>query len=335
MAKRTVAFESANSFVKVFSDGKGLVYPNTVSDVGLENFNQISKEEVYRYDGMAFTVGKTLNYETSSSQSLSRYGSDEYRRESVAAISKMVNDGDSVTVVTGIPSQHYNAKEDALRLLNLNLKKSHTIEVNGEEKTFTVTKVIVILQPLATFFYSIIDETGQTDDDMLARIEDTSTLIVDIGWGTTDVAVLVGSTLKETRHIDTNMHTVYSHISETIKQKHKKLATMEIPLLELERQFRKGTALKWANKQYECRDIIEEVFEKASRRIVSQIGNMFKIEDYATVIFTGGGATALQANLSANLTDKTTGKIEDNIMLMHDSQMVIVKGYYVFAKYLL
>lgn len=342
MSNKIIAFESANSFVKIYHDGKHVVYPNTISRAGKERFDKIvSKRDnttVYTINGENFTAGNTLGYISSSSASIERYASEHYYRESIIAISHFVNDGDTVIVATGIPADHYKNKEKATKLIKDALKGEHTIGINGKEITFTIKDVLVTMQGLATFFYTVIDEWGNVDEEMVERYDGTETLIVDLGWGSSDVAVIRGNSLVDYQTLTTSMKTAYERILEHLQtnaaKEGKKLATARIQLLELERQLRQSDVFKYSNEQYDASNIKRSVFKETTDDIITEINNYRPMEQFTTVIFTGGGTKALLPELEPRLADPKTNKLQENIFIMNETQISNVKGYYVFAKYL-
>lgn len=341
MRQKVIAFEAANSFVKVFSEGRSVVYPNTVTDASKESYqfgDDRNENTVYTINGQRFNVGQTLRYSTSSSDSVSRYGSEQYYIESIIAISHFITDGSSVKVVTGIPSVHYDDKDEATRLIKDTLKGEHTIEVNGESITFRISEVLVTLQPLATFFYAAVDENGNESTEMLERFEDSETLIIDIGWGTTDIAVCAGFGLNSYFTVDTSMKWAYETIIERMKDKarkeKRKLTSARIKPLDVEKYARKNMIYKHANETYNFKDIYEEVMAITAKKIVTEVNAIRGIDQYTTVLLTGGGAKALLPNLNDLLHDPRTGDLFNNVYVMDGLQTANVKGYYVFAKYL-
>jgi hypothetical protein len=342
MKTKTIAYESANGFVKVFYNGLSAVYPNTLTQVGRETHAaKQGKEEkpVYTINNRKVYAGETLNYISSSSDNVNRYGTEEYLIESLIALDQFSEDNDILTVVTGIPSNHYEDKDEAIRLITNNLKKPHTYEVNGVEKTVKIKNVIVTLQPLATFFYTIVDENGNVDEDMIERYENTLTLIIDIGWKTSDVAVIRGNSLERFDTLETSMETTYEDIraklKEQAKKEKKKLAgAKNVKLLEIERQLRKGDAFRWANELNEASLIKREVFTNSAKNIVTEANSFMSFDQVSTIIFTGGGTEALEGYLEPHLTNAKTGKHDENIFLLSDTQLANVKGYYVFGIYL-
>jgi hypothetical protein len=342
MKTKTIAYESANGFVKVFYNGLSAVYPNTITQAGLESYaakQGKGEKPIYTINNRRVIAGETLNYISSSSDSVKRYGTEEYLIESLIALDQFAEDGDSLTVVTGLPSNHYEDKDEAIRLITNNLKKPHTYIVGDTEKTIKIKKVVVTLQPLATFFYTIVDTNGNVDEDMLERYEDTLTLIIDIGWKTTDVAIIRGNSLIKFDTLETSMETTYeairTRLKDQAKKEKKKLAgAKNVRLLEIEKQLRKGDAFRWANELNEATLIKREVFTNSAKNIVTEANSFMSFDQVSTIIFTGGGTEALQDYLEPHLINAKTGKHDDNVFLLDDTQLANVKGYYVYETYL-
>lgn len=341
MRKKIIAFESANSFVKVFSDGRSATYPNTVTKAPKESFGIGSGDDakVYTVKGQRVNVGLTHNYQSSSSESVSRYSSPAYFTEAIIAISHFAKDGDSVTVVTGLPSDHYRDRVAATKAIEDSLQGTHSILIDDEEVEFTITKVIVTLQPLASFFYSAIDEYGEESTEMLERFNDSETMVIDIGWGTTDIAVCRGYGLVQYETTDTSMKTAYMNILDIARQEaaakgDTKLRAAKIKLLDLEKQVRKNMKYKFANVEYPMKDIYARVMEQTAIDVFTEVNNFSNIGKYTTVLLTGGGTRALLPYLVPLLNDPLTGELYNNVFVVDDAQLANVKGYYVFAKYL-
>ncbi|HDR8302811.1 TPA: ParM/StbA family protein [Bacillus cereus] len=346
IAERTVkfvGFESANSFVKVFCNGKSVTYANTASKAPKETFNNVNKADknatdiVYEIGEERLNVGKTKNYVSSGGGSIERYNGTPYYMESLIAIAQFAKDGDNLVVCTGIPSDHYRDKEKAEEYITKALKREHTIIIDGEARTFNIIRVHVTLQPLATFFYTVIDEFGESNEDMITRYEDTETLVIDIGWGTTDLAHLLGSSLtSDPIKIDTAMKSAYEEILERLREKAPKgdpIKTGSVKLLDMEKQLRTSDTFKFSNNEYPVGDLKKVVFKKVAENILAEINNYRNLTQFTTVIFTGGGTTALLDNFTEKLADKE-GKFPENVFLMSAAQDANAKGYYVYAKYL-
>lgn len=346
MRKKVVAYESANSFVKVYSAGKTRIYPNTLTPVPGEVFqinaptDTLGESTIYTVNGKSYYAGQTVDFHSSSSTSLERYRSAQYLTESLIAIAQVTKDGEKVTVVTGIPANHYGDKERATSYIRQNLEGTHNISINGSPISFTVETVVVTLQPLASFFFSIMDEHGHHDETMIERFEDSETLVIDIGWGTTDVAVCRGAGLVDYRTLKSSMKNVYELVARQLKERARldgrKLATHDIELLDLEKQIRTKRIYRFANEEYRVMDLYESALREIASLILLESNAYRGLDRFTTVIFTGGGTTSLTPALMDNFKEEN-GDIPSNIFIMDGptAQVANVKGYYVYAKYLL
>lgn len=340
MAERIVGFESANSFVKIYTKGKKpVIYPNTLSDVAKEQFGELTgTKTIYEVEGKRYNVGKTLQFHSSSMASKRRYGTENYKIESLIAISQVVENGDNVIACTGLPANHYSAKEAITKMIEGQLLGPREVTINGIKKSFVISKVIVTLQPLATFFFSLLDVDGTSDDDMTERVSGTKSLIIDIGWGSTDVADCISGDLVDFFSLQTTMKDMYVLLLEKIKDKFKgeDISTATIDLLELEKQFRKSTTIKYGNSSYDCADVYDLVVKEITSKIILEVYTKRELEEYTTVIFTGGGTEALRSQITKEFWDVEREDVKSNIFLMNadNSQIANAKGYYVYATFL-
>ncbi|GAK00866.1 hypothetical protein JCM19055_3984 [Geomicrobium sp. JCM 19055] len=273
-----------------------------------------------------------MNYTSSGGVGIQRYATEFYKKESIAGISQVIEDGDIVTAITAIPSTHYNDKEKCKSLINENLVGTHVLEIDGESKTFTIDEVKVTLQPLASYFYTIVDEWGNMNQDMLARYEGTETLVIDIGWGTTDVALVGNGGLSDFWTIQASMSSAYREIELTLKED-KTFSTNTMQPLEIERQLRDNDVLTFSNRTVDASNAKKQVFKETAQQIMTEVNNHQNIEEMTTVIFTGGGFQALKEHLEPMISNDQ-GQVLDNIFFIEDCQLANAKGCYVFGKYI-
>lgn len=325
---RTVGIEAANSFVKSKSDKGEVTYLNTVRQrteteelvfAGSDVFGR-SGGERYKYDGRTYTVGDFTDFISSSGRDEDRYSRDQFRLENVLGIAQHVENGDEVRVVTGLPAKHYS---DSSRNTIVNgLTGTHTVFVDGSPRTFEVKDVQVILQPLGTLTHLLIRDDGSPRSE---GIELTKTgkksLVVDIGWGTTDVAIMEASSLMDYFGIDTAMLEAFESILVKLGLRN------EITPFELEHQLRDGSVVSYGGRKYPAADIIELVMQDTAASIVSKIKNRISLEPFDAVIFTGGGVAALHDYLKAAVIDIP------NAIPVKDPQMANARGYYAYGVY--
>ena len=319
---KVVGIEAANSFVKVKSRKGETAYLNTVRE-------HFAKEEsfltgvpnglnVFRYDGSIYTVGDIHDYLSSSSRDGDKYDMFQYKLENLLGIAQHVDNGDRIRVVTGLPSEHYS--EDLKNKVISNLQGRHTVYVNTEPRTFEIVDVKVILQPLGTLTYLLIDENGYIRNEGVGLTRaDKRTVIVDIGWGTTDIALMQGPNLVDYFGIDTAMLEVYEQILD-----HHGLRSKLTPF-QAEYQLKLGDDLEYGGIKYPTGILAKEVRANVASSILTKLKNRVKLEEYDAVIFTGGGVSALYENI------RMAALSIPNALPIQEPQMANARGYYAYG----
>ncbi|WP_370543211.1 hypothetical protein [Geomicrobium sp. JCM 19055] len=170
------------------------------------------------------------------------------------------------------------------------------------------------------------------NQDMLARYEGTETLVIDIGWGTTDVALVGNGGLSDFWTIQASMSSAYREIELTLKED-KTFSTNTMQPLEIERQLRDNDVLTFSNRTVDASNAKKQVFKETAQQIMTEVNNHQNIEEMTTVIFTGGGFQALKEHLEPMISNDQ-GQVLDNIFFIEDCQLANAKGCYVFGKYI-
>lgn len=135
---------------------------------GLNNF---SDKDVFEIDGKKF-IFEEGHFENN----LLKYKKDNFINLVYYAIAKVCDD-DKVKLAVGIPAGQYNKeRENIRRIIMQNSRKS--VKLNGNIRTITIEEVFIVPEGY-----------GVKVESETANIKNNSkTLIVDIGGGTTDVA---------------------------------------------------------------------------------------------------------------------------------------------------
>lgn len=324
-----IGYEVANSFVKIRSRRGEDIYPNTLRRI--EPFEMDLDLQSGRPRYTYYTIGKdtyvagerSLKTDiSSSSRDSDRYDTPEFFAESLIAISQHAEHEDELVIVTGLPVNHFQdgkSKEKLLRLLG----GEHRIYVNGRIKTFYIRKVLVILQPIGTLTSLIFDLDGFIVNQKLVK---TTKVIIDIGWGTTDVAILDGLRLIRQEPVDMAMLDAYLNIERAMRHEFDYIKDRNIPLFKLEEQLRDSDSYIGWDQKFNVKAIKARAFEITASTIMSQIKNKVTLSDYDQIIFTGGGVSALKIYLKAQLEDKK------NIYMPSNTQMANATGFYVYGK---
>jgi plasmid segregation protein ParM len=323
-----IGFEAANSFVKICSDREEEVYPNTVRKIEVfeQEFDVIDKvkeDKEFRFEGNTYVVGeRTMNFLSSSSRNIDRYKSSQYRLESILAIARHVRNGDDVIAVTGLPAAHYNsptAKNDIIE----SLKGDYSLAINNVRTDFTISKVHVVLQPVGTITALVIDNDLTIKDKALMK---ATKCVIDIGWGTSDVAIMDGMKIIDTIPVDIAMRDAYESIEKGIKKEYADLRDYTFDWLKLEDQLREGDTFRpYLGKEYDVKKIKKDAFEYTANAIMAKIKNRVTLNDFEATIFTGGGIQSLSTFMKSNLEGV-------NALRVSEPQKMNARGFYIYGK---
>ncbi|MGM1023493.1 MAG: hypothetical protein ACQEXV_23905 [Bacillota bacterium] len=329
---RIVGFEAANSYVKYRTVDASDVYFNSlwrIPEVGYEAaiLGGEDSPNIFGIDGENFYAGtRRKGYMTSSSRDMERYSSDEYRRESLIALAHVANPGEALSVVTAIPGDHYNNKDEVERIITETLRGKTGVvnmEVNAEPLSFGILKVKTLLQPAATVIGVALDEKGNVRKAYESLTTDYK-IVIDIGWGTTDIAIMDGMTVIKAVTVEKSMMNAYERIDEKLKRDNPELRSMNYKLFDLEKDLREGDIFEKGGKPYDCTEIKAEAFEWVAGEMMTEIANIVKLKDADAAIYTGGGVIPLRPYLK-RYTDGV------NAMLVDDPQGANARGCYVYG----
>lgn len=328
---RVIGFEAANSYVKIKSEERDEAYPNVLWRV-TEDFqgnimggNNKDESKVYTIGEDRFRPGVrgVKGYRSSSGTSEYRYRQPQYKNESIIALARHCSDGDSLSVVTAVPAIHYNNK-DVQKDIESVLKNVHSIRENDQTKIFTVKKVQTLLQPAAMLVSAAFNADGGIREAAVAA--KTRKLVVDIGWGTTDVAIMYGLDLIDFFPVEVAMFNAYSRIEKLLKKEYPDLNSQPFKLFDLEQDLRNLDTFIWAGKEYDCKAIKERAFRDTANEIVAEITNRVQLSEFSMTLFGGGGIEALKDYLRGPLDGYNARRVQN-------AQMANAIGCYIYGKF--
>lgn len=325
MAEKIVAFEVANSYVKIFDGKKSEVYLNTLKRAPKMVFNMDSAADTYEVLGEKYLLSKTTKYEATHSKSEERYNNINFKREALIAISKMVRNQEEVVAVTGLPATHFN-ETNVNRLRDL-LEGEHEVIKNGKPISFNVKKLYILLQPLGTWFAQLVSTKGMKSYNF-DQLMESDALVLDIGFESSDIAELSEGNLMEFTEGGSAMSSVYADIIEELRARYPEIQSIDIRLFQVEQQLLKGDILTFANVEYDTKEIKDRVFKRHADRIMSELLARRDLKEYGTVVFTGGGFEALRPYFPESLYHK------QNFVPAKEPQLENVKGFYSYVRYI-
>jgi hypothetical protein len=316
---KVIGFEAANSYVKVRTEnGDTDVYFNVLWPVpdefeasvmgGGTKYNIYEVQQEHGRFGK-FKAGYRLadNYETSSGADSGRYLLPQYKNEAIIALTRNCQDGDELHVVTAVPADHYKIKSVHNDITKV-LKGQHTVRVNDKTKMFNVVSVKVISQPVAT----AISAAYRIDGSVLTpNVLRNKKVIVDIGFGTTDIAVMAGLDIIETFSLSIAMSTAYELIRQRlISNNQEVLKKVTFNVFDLEAQLRDGDTFSIGGVDYDCKDIKKDAFNTVSKQILAALTNHgIRLQQYDMTIFGGGGIEALAEQFKPQLEGVNVAKV--------------------------
>jgi len=243
----------------------------------------------------------------------------------LSALGLLVNEIDSVSVVTGLPVSYY--RRDAKKVQEL-LRGYHKIEYlsldkKDRERRLNITKVKVIPQPMGSVFNLLLDDKGKVNNK---KIVSQKIGIVDIGFRTTDFVLLDHLRYIErgSSTTDNGMSKCFSLIANKLRQK----TGVNVELYRLYQAIFSGS-IKIRGKEYNITNLKNKVYSHFASQIVNDINRIWENDwDIDLIVLTGGGAKELMEYLKP--------LIEGNVILVEnksDPRLNNVKGYLKYAMY--
>ncbi len=322
-----VGIDIANSTLKVYSTKGILKYKNTIKELNENGVTHSFKKkyEIFEYNGKKYEVGN--NTETGSgARTKNRYKSDYFKLECIFALSKIVDKNDDITLVTGVPSNDANDKDIISEIKN-NLTGKYTIYVRNNEdeiitKNINIVSVEVISQPIGTLIDVIYDDNFNIKRPKLLEKQ---CLIVDIGWGTTDLAVLDKTSVRSTYGFEIGTSDFVLDVQEEINNLYPKLKIFSLTPYELDDYLTNNQTVETAFGEIDARDVVDKFKFIYTKKIYQRIMNLgLDFSRFYNIILCGGGAILLK--------DKLIEIFDDNRVVVNDNaQLSNAKGFYMYS----
>lgn len=206
----------------------------------------------------------------------------------------------NVRVITGLPAQFFAEQKSAL--IKAFENRRVFMKLNGEPRTFTITKVIVFPQSAGLFLY---------DKSLVEK----DTLVVDIGGGTLDISYMSNGQFKEAKTYPLGVNSTY----DVLLQELSKYGVNYSNRMKAEEIIADKTIFV-EGKEVDVKKDIDNVLRIRSKEILNAIKQAFPEQSrYSRWIFIGGGALLLKDYLS-------------DYKVLDDAQMINVKTYDIIGK---
>lgn len=206
----------------------------------------------------------------------------------------------NVRVITGLPAQFFAEQKSAL--IKAFENRRVFMKLNGEPRTFTITKLIVFPQSAGLFLY---------DKSLVEK----DTLVVDIGGGTLDISYMSSGQFKEAKTYPLGVNSTY----DVLLQELSKYGVNYSNRMKAEEIIADKTIFV-EGKEVDVKRDIDNVLRIRSKEILNAIKQAFPEQSrYSRWIFIGGGALLLKDYLS-------------DYKVLDDAQMINVKTYDIIGK---
>lgn len=225
-------------------------------------------------------------------------------------------------LVMGLPLEQ-DTEERQKDLVEL-VKGKHEVKVtlaDGTviEKEIHVDSVVVLNQPIGSFFYMALDNNGAIKDESLLN---QVTVVFDLGARTLNVLTLRGftpiSNLSFTKQL--GIYESWESIRSDIKEYHKK----ELPLARIPQYCEDG----YISGGIDISELRDENYADHADTVLSVFGKEFihNIGEVDNIILTGGGSEVLRKWLEPGMRSRFK-----NAKIQSLGRTATVKGYYNFG----
>lgn len=331
---RIVGLDVANSTIKIWTDKLNMQYLNTIRQV-----NDAGMVYSFRTDYQMFVVNEKI-YEVGldtaapgGARSISRYGSEQYRTEALIALAMMINsledaeDKEILRVVTGVPS-NLAKNQSVIEKIKESLVGTHEIKVVSWNDvmpiTFEIRDVIVVPQPLGTMYDYVYNEEFDMLDE---RLLDQRAIVVDIGWGTTDLAVLESARVRSTFSFDIGTSDFISNLQEDVSTNLPEASIFSLAPHELDMKLLQSSTVETPFGAYDLKEYVEKHKKIQAERIYQEImGLGLEFNKFFKIILTGGGSLLYEENLKQLFNDP-------RIIIQENAIMSNCKGFWLLGNY--
>jgi|GEM_PF-1295368 len=328
--QRVVGIDVANSTFKSWTDGdRNEVYRNTVkeiNDAGLV-YSFKTDYQMFVYNKEVYEVGD-LSVMGSGGRGKARYNSTNFKTESVIGITKALEKGTGykLRVVTGVPSSlSKNAPliEEMKRSLLGTYDVKSVVWDKVETVQFEIVDVIVIPQPLGTLYNYVYDKKkNEVNKEMLKQ----RLLVIDIGWGTTDLAIMESAQVRGTFGFEVGASDCIAAIQEDVNTKIPEANIYALNPHELDLALLKSPNVETPFGTFDLSSYAEKHKKIQADNIYKAVmGTGLEYNKFNKIIITGGGALLYEKYLRALFNDP-------RLIIQEDAVMSNVHGFYLLGK---
>ena len=328
---RIVGIDVANSTIKTWTDGgKSQVYRNTIktiNDAGLV-YSFKTDYHMFVFNKEVYEVGD-ISVLGSGGRGKARYNSSNFKTEAIIGITKILEkaDGERVRVVTGVPSalaKNTAVVEEMKRSLLGSYDVKSVIWDKVDSVQFEVVDVIVVPQPLGTIYNYVYDrKTGELNQALLKQ----RVLVVDIGWGTTDLAILESSQVRGTFGFELGTSDCIAGVQEETNTKYPEANIYALNPHELDLALLQSYKVETPFGVFDLETSVEKHKKIQAENIYKSVMSVgLEYNKFNKIIITGGGALLYEKYLRELFNDP-------RLLIQEDAVLSNVYGFYLLGKF--
>jgi plasmid segregation protein ParM len=244
----------------------------------------------------------------------------------LASIAPLVDSGDPIRLVTGLPISFFRKHKDALTTLLQNRHAVTLVQPNGEriDKNLNIERVRVIPQPFGSMFNLMLNDLGKPSSQ---RFLSEKIGIIDIGFRTSDYTISEKTKFSErgSMSTDSGISAAYTAIAALLQEK----SGVNVELYRLYESITRGN-IKIKGQRFDLKAVTEQAFNQLAMRIATEVNRLWADDwDIDAIVVTGGGGTALAPYLQPLLEGEVLPMPPDQ-----DARLNNVMGYWKYGQHI-
>ena len=189
---------------------------------------------------------------------------------------------------------------------------------------FEIAEVIVVPQPLGTMYDYVYDEET---DELNEKLLDQRAIVIDIGWGTTDIAILENARVRSTFSFDIGTSDYISALQEDVNNSLPEANIFSLAPHELDFKLIESTDVETPFGVFDLSSFVENHKKEQAKRVYQEVmGLGLEFNKFYKIILTGGGSLLYENYLKEYFSDP-------RLLIKENAVMSNCKGFWLLGNY--
>ncbi len=324
-----IGIDVANSTIKIWTEnGEHDNYRNTVKEINDAGLVYSFKTDyhMYVFENQVYEVGD-IQAMGRGARGSARYGSKGFRTEAIIGITSILKPGRryGLRVITGVPSflaKNNKVLDDVKQALLGSYSVKSVLWDKVDDIEFDILDVIVVPQPLGTMYSYLCDKDGKIN----TKLVEQKALVIDIGWGTTDIAILESGRVRSTFGFEAGTSDYISAIQEEVSNEIPEANIQALNPHELDLKLLENVNVETPFGTFDLSPYTEKNKELQADRIVQEVMSLgLEFNKFYKIILTGGGSLLYSKYLIQKFGDP-------RVIVQEDPVMANAKGFFLLGK---